>query len=60
MTLTYLLWPGHFYYILSPSLKSEDTLGLPESAELQIQSTPGDSQGEMEEKVGCITVYGNN
>lgn len=35
-------------------------LGLPENAELQIQSTPGDSQGEMEEKGGFVTVFGNN
>lgn len=37
--------------MVSPSLTSEDTLGLPESAELHIRSTiPGESQGEMEEK----------
>ena len=35
-------------------------LGLPENAELQLQSTPGNSQGEMEEKVGFVTVFGND
>lgn len=42
------------------TLKSEVALGLPESAELQIQSTPGGSQGEMGEKVGFATGFGNN
>lgn len=35
-------------------------LGLPENAELQLQSIPGNSQGEMEEKVGFVTVFGND
>lgn len=43
--------------MVNPSLKSEDMLGLPESAGLQIQSTPGDSQGEMEERVGFVTFF---
>ena len=37
--------------MVSPSLATEDTLGLPGSVELQLQSMPG-AQGETEEKVG--------
>jgi hypothetical protein len=43
-----------------PPLKSEDTLGLPGGAELQISSMPGDSREEMEGKVGFVTVLENN
>lgn len=38
-----------------PEIKN--MLGLPESAGLQIQFTPGDSQGGMEERVGFVTFF---
>ena len=39
--------------MVSPPLVTEDTLGLPGSAELQLQSMPG-AQGETVENVGLL------